>query len=737
MQEEIKGKSESQLEAWFLESLAATPLPVDHMLAVLAQIGAAGKTDTADSWAELLQEALKKKGDGVSLFRLMKTVSLWRAKDPSFRKTCKDALASVFKDRLGTGFIAASGFAQNLPVDECIRRFGALLELKPGRFCYDKTWGFGVVQRTDDFYQKVTIDFDKKKAHQMSFAYAGEALDLIDKGHIRAVKHAEPERLADLLQNNQAEVVKMTIRSYGPASAPRLKELLVPDMLREADWKNFWDGARKVLKDDPLVDMAAKRNDPIRLREKHRAYDSEWFAEFKGERDVDTVLVRVAELEAAVDDPVETGRQWMEPLADRFAFVVKGCRGNRPELIVRTVMAARRFGLDRVESGGIDGASITQALFDQDQFLACLSKVPARELGAFIAHMAQHDMKLTGDVMIALIHRMAFNILSECMNYLFKAGRENDCAEVFRVRLMARKAGPSMLLWICRNMEQTAGWGLVNASEQLAQVLDDLKETKAGDDLRSQNQLKILLAQKDWLEIVLGKMNADQRSDFVIRLNSSRALDDVTKRSLLALMIIIYPELTKVLTGKAGDGDEAASQRGKFTSWRSYNERQEQYKTLIEKRIPENSRDISVARSYGDLRENHEYKTAKEMQGIFLKKQGELEQDLQTVKGTDFAGMTFDKAGQGTSVTLKRPDGKIQEYVVLGEWDRDEKLGIISCGSRLAQLVEGLRAGDEVMLPAHTSEAGDEKCIIVKVGGLSDEVKRWITGTADTKIADP
>jgi len=265
-----------------------------------------------------------------------------------------------------------------------------------------------VVQRLDDFYQKIVIDFDKKKGHQMSFAYASETLEVISSEHILAIKYSDPVRLAKLVKDIPAEVVKMAIRSYGPVSAPRLKELLVPEPVREDEWKDFWDRARKIMKDDPLIDLPVKRSDPIRLREKHKEYDDEWFAVFKAEKDIDKVLELVAELEASTDDPIKTGQQWKDVLTDRFIFVVKGCFGRRPDVVIRTVMFAKRFGLDRVENGGIDGTAVTKSLFEPGQFLSAISKIPARDLTGFMNYMSDYDSKLTAKVILSLIPRLAF-----------------------------------------------------------------------------------------------------------------------------------------------------------------------------------------------------------------------------------------------------------------------------------------------------------------------------------------
>ena len=213
----------------------------------------------------------------------------------------------------------------------------------------------------------------------MSFSYAAEVLELIGKDHILSVNFTYPDGLNELARDKPAEVVKMAIRSHGPASAPRLKELLA-DIVKDEDWKDFWDRARKSLKDDPLVDLPVKRSDPICLREKHKEYDMEWFLAFKNENDMDRLLALVDELESVVVDPVETGRQWREYLADRFAFVLKGCFSGRPDMVVQTVLAAKRFGLDTVEAGGIDGAAVTKSLFPPKQFLSALYMMPARDV---------------------------------------------------------------------------------------------------------------------------------------------------------------------------------------------------------------------------------------------------------------------------------------------------------------------------------------------------------------------
>ena len=165
--------------------------------------------------------------------------------------------------------------------------------------------------------------------------------------------------------------------------------------------------------------------------------------------------------------------------------------------------------------------------------------------------------------------------------------------------------------------------------------------------------------------------------------------------------------------------------RPKLTSFRSYREKQVKLEKIINEEIPRNSKEIGVARSYGDLRENYEYKAAREMQGLLMHRKAELEQMLSEVRGSDFSGLPHEVAGQGTSVELKMPDGKKEIYHILGELDSDEKLGIISCRSRLAVALSGHRAGERIEIPGENSP---KNCAIEAIRELPPEIKAWING---------
>ena len=122
----------------------------------------------------------------------------------------------------------------------------------------------------------------------------------------------------------------------------------------------------------------------------------------------------------------------------------------------------------------------------------------------------------------------------------------------------------------------------------------------------------------------------------------------------------------------------------------------------MQKKIPANSKEIAIARSYGDLRENHEYKAAKEMQKVLMRRKEELEAQLMRARGTDFSNAKTDTVNIGT-VVLATDLGTSQPetFTILGAWDSDPDHGLISYLSPVGAAFLNHKVGDEIEFELH------------------------------------
>ena len=108
----------------------------------------------------------------------------------------------------------------------------------------------------------------------------------------------------------------------------------------------------------------------------------------------------------------------------------------------------------------------------------------------------------------------------------------------------------------------------------------------------------------------------------------------------------------------------------------------------------ETAHEIEKARSYGDLRENSEYKYALEKRARLQSELKMLSEQLNRARIFTSDDVTPDEVGFGSIVKVKDPHRKRDRIHLLGPWDADPELNILSTQSKLAQALMGCHAGD-------------------------------------------
>jgi transcription elongation factor GreA len=119
--------------------------------------------------------------------------------------------------------------------------------------------------------------------------------------------------------------------------------------------------------------------------------------------------------------------------------------------------------------------------------------------------------------------------------------------------------------------------------------------------------------------------------------------------------------------------------------------------TLKNISIPENVRDIEIARAHGDLSENAEYTAAKERQSYLYGKVQELENNLALSNIIELKGIISDKVVFGCHVTLTDTDnGEQIKYQLVGPLESDINKNTISVTSPIGRALIGKSIGSEV-----------------------------------------
>src|SRR5207244_2455237 len=217
-----------------------------------------------------------------------------------------------------------------------------------------------------------------------------------------------------------------------------------------------------------------------------------------------------------------------------------------------------------------------------------------------------------------------------------------------------------MLAWLCSDREN---WSDLITPELLGAILSALEREQHIAPGRASKLRRALVEDRQLLGDISKKGDVALARDAMRRFQLSPLFDELTKRSLLARIVKVYPELESMIVG--AQPQEKAAQL--VVSWSSLERRKAEYEELVKKKIPENTKEISIARSYGDLSENFEYKAAKQMQAVLVRRRSELERDLQNARGTTFENPDTSRVSIGTIVTVRDKESKKEEtYTILG-----------------------------------------------------------------------
>lgn len=706
-------------EDWILEQIEAEEANVDELLAAIDSAAEECGRD-AITWAQLAEEGFADRGrerDVLAAMQLRAKLSGdGHGKSSEYAKQAGELLKH---NRNRRRMVEDAGFEERLAPAECLRRLVLLLDLKNGCICYDSTWGQGVVKDIDMFYHRVEIDFERKRNHQLSLAYAAETLDLLDREHLLTRLHCEPEQIKSMVADDPAGLVKLAIVSLGQLSVDELKDELIPRVMPEGDWKRFWTSARKALKKDPLFDLPRKRKEPMRiLADESELHGRIWFDELRQNRSMDDIVQQlelcIGSLEEAPADP-----EILDIVANRIDFVITGSLGKQSDLAARALLLAEQFSLppEIFETG-----PIYEQFLDSRTLQLATDALSPKYLKAFIGNLIEHDEQCAGDAIVEDLPAFGFSVLNEVLDILIAKGYEERMADKFRAGIARREINARMLLWVLRNDNRRRDWRLGSASDLVPIVFRILENEQTNDEAADYKRLRAECEKQEWIEKAMADMNQQQRKEFTTRVMQSGAWTSLDRKSMLARIIRIDPEMQTVVA-PAADKDKVKSTNAKTTSIRSYKQRMQQLENITSREIPENSREIAEARSHGDLRENAEFKAAKERQGLLMKRQGELQAQLQVIEPTDFSDIPADSAGPGTTVGLEYPDGETRNYTILGEWDRDEELNIISSNSQLAKVLSGHRTGNRVAIP---SEDGGLEVTILSVDEPGRAAREWI-----------
>jgi transcription elongation factor GreA len=484
-------------------------------------------------------------------------------------------------------------------------------------------------------------------------------------------------------------------------------------------YKKWWTATKKLLVKDPRVGAPNKKTEPYILRDEPVKPEEEILEQFHATKNSKEKIL-LGEKLYALSENISVIRDELPEILAELTDAIRNAKSLSQADRLHGVWVRNNLARDLhedVEALEPSSASILDATDDYSELAA---ELPAQYFKRYIDLIRRTYEDKWQQMVEDLLRHSSGKFTSECINFMLEYELNDRIAFCLDRWLNDQTIKGPLLFWVVKNRN----------SKKYASIIDPLVTPRLlsamfyaidYEALQNASTRRIPLADllsddTDLIPDLLADANVETARDLAQTLLLNQGFEDLTKKSLIARFIKKFPTIQSLI---AGEATESAEEEGLIVSQASFDAAKHEYEDLIATKIPENKEAIATAREHGDLKENSEYKMARQDQDILLSRKNELEVDLSRARVTDFTDVTNDLVGIGSIVELKEgSSGKTRRYSILGAWDSDPDNDVLSYKTPLAQQLLGKTAGEVV-----TTKIGgnEEDWTLLKLARWVDE----------------
>ena len=628
-----------------------------------------------------------------------------------------------------------------------------LEQLHDGAYCMHGSWGFGRIVSYDEASKKLIIDFEGKPGHKMDPVFCVDKLEVLDDDNLLVRYRTDRENLEKEMKDSGEFVVSYLEKKPDMSASPieletvfkqlfgyvaenpsiSEKELAEKNKAAEKAYRSWWNKAKEALFRNPRVACPKAKGESYSLRAKEEEMkpEQEVLREYFLNREPKKKILLAEKLyKTATDDSVEEIKADLPKIKEELTEAIKKARSlNDADRLhgiwVRNNLVRYLYPgeEEKVEEIAPRSKDIILAAVERDpkDGLNNLAKnLPSSYLERFLDLLTRIFVEDWRDRIIDLLKYSEGRFTKECVDFLlswdvsknshFVKGAEipddgkgvtsrqliKDCLKRWLEEQTLR--GP-VILWIVKNRNAAAYKDILSPliGEDLLSALLAAVDDEALQRETVVTTARIALADalsddKDLIKDMLESSTADTARDLAQTLLLNQGFEDLTKKSILARIIKVFPSVQTLVATKSSDSME---KRLLVSSW-SLQARREELEDIVKNQLPASKLAIEAARELGDLRENSEYKMAREHDEVLSARRGQLERDIAGAEVFDFNSTPTDKVGIGSIVSLVTNKGEELTCTILGAWDSDTAKNIFSYQTPLAQALLDHKVGDTV-----------------------------------------
>jgi transcription elongation factor GreA-like protein/transcription elongation GreA/GreB family factor len=626
----------------------------------------------------LLYPHYKERGDWDVAIEILKRILEHEPKSAEARKEIVNCFKEKYREHSQLDeYIRISNLNQSWRnVHDAISDFEKHISFDTGNYVFHRSWGIGKISNIKD--DVFIIDFAAKPGHRMSLKMAVKALKILDDEHIWVLKSTQKkEELREHVKSDPAWALRNIIKSFNNvADMKKIKEELTPSVLTAGEWAKWSSEARKLLKTDPAFGNLPYKLDKFVVRDKPISFEEKTFNKFTAEK---SFFARVA----AIQEFLEHSDPDSDYFSEMFAYFntfLKSFSTVNENSVTSYLLVQKIVHMYPHLNPGIDftftelfekienPAELFSSIADNElkrEFLLQVKKQIDRWAEIFAQLFYQYQSKYIVDELVAA---KQWAVLKEMCTQVLSHYRE------FR----------EPFIWISKNLLTEPWFERMEVKPEkiligMIHLLDiTFREVNNRRDVSLNRKLNKHIQDFLFKEERLVNFLLESGEESITRLY---VLVDEVKELSPSVKINLKHRIKEKFPGYKflGEAEKESFSRGMMVMRSSYENKQKELRRIIELEIPENSKEIGVAMSKGDLRENAEYKAALEKQELLKSSASRLQVELQNAQIFDRDHLQTDTISFCTRARIRNLENdEVEEYVILGPWESRPDENIIS-----------------------------------------------------------
>ena len=700
-----KGLFSNVKELWS-KLVEACPEDIDFFFHVQRKIAKQISEDKAAGLLMDLYKYYKAKADWNTALDILRVIIGYDEKNSSLRKEVIECYRGKYPSHSHLeDWLRLSNLATSYrSIQEAMSDFEKHIAFDEGNYVFHRTWHVGRIAAVQG--DEITINFAKSRNHKMTLKMAIDSLTTLQEEHIWVLKARWPkDKLKEKVLAEPAWALDRIIRSFGKADLKRIKAELVETVLTQKEWNSWSTKARQVLKDDSNFGNATDSVGTFIVRDRPLSNEEKIYNQFKAQKNF---FARVSDIRAFVEKGAKDSEFFSEMLAFFTGYIRSFQQVN--EYVIASYLLLKELAVDRSLLQGTVTTGFAE-LFDQiENPVAIYENLKDAKLRAAFVQDIKNFIPDWADVYIRLF---PFSLNESLLVALEETGHVDRLKKMAIDIIENYRDHKDAFIWVVKNLAEKEWFKELDLSYEkilltLVHILDisfkeieNHRETTENRKINKQVQ-SILFGEgkgdgRGRLEKFLEESGVDTIERIFTLLSDVKDLDPSIKMRLRGRIVERFPEF-KV---QGEEGKEVVS-RGLIVTRGMFDQKKKLLDHILGIEVPTNSKEIAYALSLGDLRENAEYKTAKEKQDELNARVAKIKNEIERAQEFDWSTVTNSKVSFGTVVSLMNElSGEREKFTILGPWESDPERNVISYLSPLGKKLLNHKAGEKLTFTIH------------------------------------